>query len=79
MLAKNQEIDEPSIGDFLKDRIQKVTGMFDENMSERQQQRIAETIQKNRDRAAGSRSVEALKDDHRIALENAMKRRHKNE
>ena len=76
MLAKNQEIDEPSVGDFLKDRIQKVTGMFDENMSERQQQRIAETIQKNADRAAGSRSVEALEDDHRIALENALKRRH---
>src|SRR4026207_552885 len=35
MLAKNQEIDERSVGGFLKDRIQRVTGMFDENMSER--------------------------------------------
>jgi len=63
MLAKNQEIDERSVGDFLKDPIQRVTGMFDENMSERQQQRIAETIQKNPARASGSRSVEALEDD----------------
>jgi len=51
-------------------------GMFDENMSERQQQRIADTIRKNADRAAGLRSVEALEDDHRIAWENALKRRH---
>jgi hypothetical protein len=77
MLAKNQEIEEPGIGDFLNDRIKRVTGMFDEALSQRQQKRIAETIRKNPERAASSKSIEALADDHRIAVENLEKRRNK--
>jgi hypothetical protein len=77
ILAKNQEIEEPGIGDFLNDRIKKVTGMFDEALSQRQQERIAQTIRANPERAAGSRSMEALADDHRIAIENVGKRRNR--
>jgi hypothetical protein len=77
ILAKNQEIEEAGVGDFLNDRIKKVTGMFDEALSKRQQDRIAESVHKNPERAASSRSLEALADDQRIAIENAAKRRSK--
>ena len=77
MLAKNQEIEEPGTGDFLNERIKRVTGMFDKGLSQRQQDRIAETIRKNPERTATSKSMEALSDDRRIALENLEKRRNK--
>jgi hypothetical protein len=70
--AKNQILNEPSVGEFLMDRVQTLRKKF-EHLSEVQQQRIDEAVRRNPERAAQSRSFDAWLDDERIKFENRMK------
>ena len=70
--AKNQAIKERAVGEFLEKRVETVYERIS-NLSPTQQQRIADAIRSNPDRAAESLTVQALLDDERIRSENALK------
>ncbi len=72
--SRNQSIKEPGVGEFLKHRVETVHKKMGE-LSPKQKRRIEDTVLRNPERAAVSRTIGALLDDERIRSENRKKPR----
>jgi hypothetical protein len=70
--AKNQVLAEPGVGDFLNDRVKTVYKQLT-NLSPVQKQRMEESLRRDPERAAQSRTLEAWLDDERIRSDNLLK------
>jgi hypothetical protein len=70
--ARLQRLEDTSAGSFLLERVNTVFGMAT-SISARQQRRIDDALAADPDRVSRSKTIEALKHDAQIELENRLK------